>query len=150
MKTFTIGLLMMNFIFSVFAVPVQGKGVGSRPLDNKQGCGDQGQRISGHRDKANGHHGNDGVRLASDIVGLVGAGLNLFRPPHPLILTQPVVVQPVISSVAQPAVIVPASVVVTPAPVVLQCPVVLKRPLKPLKPLHPPRPRPHSSSKRHY
>lgn len=138
---------MMNLIFSVFAGPAQGKGVGTRPLDHEQGCGDQGQRISGHRYKANGHHGNDGVRLAADIVELVGTGLNLIRPPHPLILTQPVVVQPVIPSVVQSSVIVPAPVIVAPVPVVIPRPVVLKRPLKPLRPLPPRRTMLHSKPK---
>jgi len=49
---------------------------------------------------AHGHHHNDGVRLASNIIGLVGAVVN----PAPVVVTRPAVVAA------------PAPVVVTPPP----------------------------------
>ena len=74
------------------------------------------------------HHGSRGVRLATDIVNLVGASLNLINP-------RPVVVAPA-----------PAPVVVTPAPVVVAPPPppVVVAPPPPPRPVivAPPPPRP--------
>ncbi len=45
---------------------------------------------------------NDGVRLAADIVGLVGAGLYVLNPPRPVVVAPQPVVQQVVE---QPVVI---------------------------------------------
>lgn len=49
------------------------------------------------------HHHNNGVRLAADIVGLVGAGLNILRPANTVVVQQPAVVAPVAPTVVYPA-----------------------------------------------
>ncbi|MCQ2352137.1 MAG: hypothetical protein MJ033_01500 [Victivallaceae bacterium] len=80
------------------------------------------------------HHGSDGVRLATDIVDLVGASLNILAPRT--VVTTPVVT-PVVAPVA-PVVTVPAV-----APVVVR-PVVYPyrrycRPCRPYRHCHRPR-----------
>lgn len=74
------------------------------------------------------HHGNDGVRLAADIVNLVGYGINgilrpLFAPTTvvttPAISTTPVVVSPAPAVVRGPVVVQPTPVV---QPTVVQYP----------------------------
>ena len=52
-----------------------------------------------------GYYRNDGVKLAADIVGLVGAGLYILNPPRPVVITPPtqtVIQQPVIVEPQQP------------------------------------------------
>ena len=51
------------------------------------------------------YYRNDGVRLAADIVGLVGAGLYILNPSRPVVITPPtqtVIQQPVIVEPQQP------------------------------------------------
>ena len=67
------------------------------------------------------HCGNDGVRLATDIVRLVGASLNLVAPPPPVVIAPP-----------------PPIVVTPPAPVILPSPVILPPPVPVILP--PPEP----------
>lgn len=59
----------------------------------------------------------EGIRLATDIVNLVGAGVNIFRPYPVVVAPAPVVAAPI---VATPAVV--------PAPVVAPAPVVVAQP----------------------
>lgn len=57
------------------------------------------------------HHGNDGVRLAADIVDLVGASLNILAPQTVIttpVVTTPVVAAPVVTPVVAPVVVRPA------------------------------------------
>ena len=51
-----------------------------------------------------GYRGSDGVRMAADIVGLVGASLNILRGPA---VIQPVYTVPVVQPVVQPVYTVP-------------------------------------------
>ena len=95
------------------------------------------------------HGGSDGVRLAGDIVHLVGESvgvLNALTNPQPTVVVQPtpVVVQPVAPAPPPPPPP-PAPVVVQPAPVVVQpAPVVVQPPPPPR------RPRPYGPPRRHW
>lgn len=72
--------------------------------------------------QAHGPKHNDGVRLATDIVNLVGASVRLLNP-YPVVVT-------------------PAPVIVQPAPVVIQEPIVIDPVYVPRRPRYvPPRPR---------
>lgn len=87
------------------------------------------------------HHGSRGVRLATDIVNLVGASLNLINP-------RPVVVAPA----PAPVVVTPAPVVVAPPPppvVVTPAPVVVAPPPPPRPVIVTPPPRRHAPSHFH-
>ena len=97
------------------------------------------------------HHGSSGVRLATDIVNLVGASLNLINP-RPVVVAPapaPVVVTPAPVVVAPP----PPPVVVTPAPVVVAPPpprpvIVTPPPRRPVV-VTPPAPRRHAPPHSH-
>lgn len=66
------------------------------------------------------HKHNNGVRLATDIVNLVGAGLNILAP-RPVVVTAPAVVAPrVIGTTTN--IVAPAPVYTAPAPVVYTTP----------------------------
>jgi hypothetical protein len=92
------------------------------------------------------HHGSDGVRLATDIVNLVGASLNIIIP-------RPVVVAP--APVVQPTVVVPPPVSYVPVAPVYTYPVVpapLPRPIyhSEYRGHHPPpRRHPHPGGRHH-
>ena len=74
------------------------------------------------------HHHNDGIVLATDIVNLVGASLNVLRP-APVVVEQPVITVTPAPVVEQPV------ITVTPAPVVVAPPPrrVVRRPAVPTK-----------------
>jgi hypothetical protein len=84
------------------------------------------------------HHdrGNSGVRLAADIVGLVGASLDILSP-RPVIVTQPAVTEVVYTPATQ-------VIYTTPAPVVYT------RPVYRWTPPPPPPPRHHSGHGHHH
>ena len=92
------------------------------------------------------HHHDNGVRLAADIVNLVGASLNTANAlvnPAPVVVTQPVVYQqPVV--VTQP--------VVCQVPPAVPRPVIYRTPPPPPAPRHhhrmAPPPRPHHRGRR--
>lgn len=68
--------------------------------------------------QAHGPKHNDGVRLATDIVNLVGASVRLLNP-YPIVITPaPVVVQTPVVTTTTP-------VIVQPAPVVIQEPIIV-------------------------
>lgn len=83
------------------------------------------------------HHdrGNSGVRLAADIVGLVGASLDILSP-RPVIVTQPAVTEVVYTPATQ-------VIYTTPAPVVYTRPVYRWTPPPPPPPRHHHGPGPH-------
>ena len=98
--------------------------------------------------QAHGPKHNDGIRLATDIVNLVGASVRLLNP-YPIVVTPaPVVVQtPVVTTttpvvVQTPVVTTATPVIVQPAPVVIQEPIVIDPVYVPRRPRYvPPRPR---------
>ena len=76
------------------------------------------------------HGGNDGVRLATDIVRLVGASLNLVAPPPPIVVAPP----------PPPVVLPPPLPVVLPPPFILPPPPVILPPPPPVEVTPPPPP----------
>ena len=82
------------------------------------------------------HKHNDGIRLATDIVNLVGAGLNVLAP-RPVVVTAPAVVAPRIIGTT--------THIVTPAPVVYTTPA----PVYYTTPPPPPPPRHHHPHHHH-
>ncbi len=76
--------------------------------------------------------GSDGVRMAANILSLVGAGLNILRGPQTIVVNQPAVeVQPAV--VTEP--------IVVPQPVIVSRPVCYpyyyRRPCRPCRPGRP-------------